>query len=197
LADIYRTLGVEGAWRPISLSPQRTVHSLLALAPAATIFLSCLSLSSSHRRIALGSVVAMAMLSLGIGLIQMLAGPESSAYFYPTSNTEAPIGFFSNRNHQAVFLTCISPIVAALLARSEAIQTRNIAGLFIASAVVMAAVGGAAAQGSRAATLLLVPSLLGSGVIVADTLNLSRRGRIVLIVALLSVPMVLMGLISA
>lgn len=113
-ADIDSAAGLQGTWRPISLVPDATLSSLLGLvAPAAA--LAILSLVPRNRwHIVLLAVLTLIVTSAVLGLLQVSA-PNSALYFYRVTNHGSPVGFFANRNHQAILLALSSPFLVALL----------------------------------------------------------------------------------
>ena len=103
--------------QPFSLAPQQTWRALLALAPPAAMFLGALMLTDAQRRLMAALWLALAVASLCLGGLQMLGGSDSALYFYEVTNAGSPVGFFSNRNHQAAFLLCLLPIAAMFAAQ--------------------------------------------------------------------------------
>lgn len=104
-----RLLGMGDVWRPISLQPSRTGWSWLwVLAPIATLALT-LRADHDERRIAVAVLLLIAVVSSGVGLIQVLQGTASQSYFYATTNSNTSVGFFANSNHLAtLFLLAIA-----------------------------------------------------------------------------------------
>lgn len=104
-----RLLGMGEVWRPISLQPSRTLWSWLwVLPPLATLALT-LRADHDERRIAVGVLLLVAVVSSGVGLVQVLQGTASQSYFYATTNTNTSVGFFANSNHLAtLFLLAIA-----------------------------------------------------------------------------------------
>jgi hypothetical protein len=101
--DIYQAIG-EQPWAPLSLTPSRTLNGLLALLPAFAAFLIGLRLDDRSRTIILHGIALLAIASGAIGLFQVAAGPESPLYFYAITNSDSSVGWFSNANHNALFL---------------------------------------------------------------------------------------------
>ena len=111
--QIDRAVGHAGAWRPLSLVPYRTVNALLAFTvPLAGLFLA---LAVPRRRLAavVYVVLAAAVLSAVIGLLQTIGGAGNGFYFYRVTNEGSAVGLFANRNHNAVLLALAFPLIAA------------------------------------------------------------------------------------
>ncbi len=97
-------VGASEVWRPITLSPLRTLNALASLvAPLATLMLLALLNEDGWRRVPkliVGAGVASALL----GIAQVTLPGAASLYFYEITNQGSAVGFFSNRNHNALFL---------------------------------------------------------------------------------------------
>jgi O-antigen ligase len=71
------------------------------------------AVSVEHRRQLLSLFIVAVAVSTLLGLAQLAGGPESPFYFYDITNRGLPVGLFSNRNHQALFLAMAWPMLAA------------------------------------------------------------------------------------
>jgi O-antigen ligase len=109
-AEAFDILGRAIPWMPISVSPAATWLSALSLLPPLAVFLSTLLLSNRERRWLTLIVLAVGVLSVLVGLIQVAQGETSPLRFFGP-DTEA-VGFFANRNHFASLIYCL--IVFAL-----------------------------------------------------------------------------------
>jgi O-antigen ligase len=165
-------------WLPFSLAPAETWRAAMALAPPAAMFMGALFLSDGQRRVIAVCWLAMAAISLGLGALQMLGGEGSPLYFYPITNLGAPVGLFSNRNHQAEFLLCLIPLAAVFAARFNGdFEDRRAFGALLAGLYVVVAIVGVAVTHSRAGVVLGAVALLGAGAVIARSGALRRRWR--------------------
>jgi len=120
---IDRLVGQAELWRPLSLTPSQTLNALLAMTvPLAALLLAAQMTSDDYPPL-ITAVVVIACASALLGLIQIMSGPSSPAYLYRIANNSSMVGFFSNRNHHAIFLACTIPLVAMLL-RDEFMRKR-------------------------------------------------------------------------
>lgn len=177
----------------ISLNPQATEHALWGLAPACALFLSALSLSAAAQRKLMGIVVAIALASVLLALLQLADGPDSLLRVYHPTNTGSGVGLFANSNHQASLLVLCLPIVLA--AAAWAVSAR-IAGepvsLFWPAAAILALVLlflGIGVSRSRGGLLLGMVALLGSLPIVLSMRR--QRGTTRVLAAVLGLGLVL------
>jgi hypothetical protein len=112
-AEAFEILGKPTPWMPISMSPQATWLSMLSIFPPAAIFLGTLLLAYQERRRLSLVVIALGIISLFVGLLQIAQGPQSPLRFFQFTNTTEAVGFFANRNHFAALLYCLILFVAA------------------------------------------------------------------------------------
>lgn len=172
-ADLVTALGlarVDQPWAPISLVPEATWRSLLALLPPAAMLLAVLGCEPRQRLWLLLALPVLALASMGLGLAQLAGGPHSPLYLYDIANFGLPIGVFANRNHQSSFLLVALPAVGLMMTEPLGAERRRlpaVLGLALAGLLVV----GVIATRSRAGVLLLGP------VVVASLAIAWRRGR--------------------
>lgn len=106
-------LDVPQGWLPISLTPDRTWRSFLALLPPLAMFLAVLVSSPGMRLKLVQALVAGTGLSIFLGAAQLASGSEA-LYLWATTSTGNVTGFFANRNHLAT-LTLIGIPFATVL----------------------------------------------------------------------------------
>jgi len=121
---IDRVLDQVDVWRPISLTPSETWNSLLAMSVPFAALLLAAKLDPENYPGLLLAIVGIATVCALMGFFQYVSGPGSVAYLYRITNSDAMVGLFANRNHNAVFLACAIAIVAALL-RDERMRRRR------------------------------------------------------------------------
>jgi O-antigen ligase len=140
--------------RPLSLDPDRTWASFLWLWPGITLGLGAATLDLPVRQRLLQLVLALLILGLALAALQVTWGARS---LQPAAEVHAglPIGFFANRNHQAVALVAGLPLIACLAvfrARSGAWKRRAEVTLYTALSGLL--VVGVVATRSRAGLVL-------------------------------------------
>jgi hypothetical protein len=102
--------------RVISLNPGATERALWWLLPPVALFLGTLCLPRAGHRWLLAAVLALASLSVLLGMAQIAQGPESALRFYSNTNLSEAVGFFANRNHLATLLVMALPLAFAATA---------------------------------------------------------------------------------
>lgn len=109
-AEAAAAAGLEQPWRPISLTPDLTINSLLSLLPPLAAVLAMSALPRNLSMLMLPVLIGVALLSATLGVVQISAGGDAFT-IYRISNEGAPIGFFANRNHQAALLALALPML--------------------------------------------------------------------------------------
>jgi O-antigen ligase len=109
----FELLEREATWMPISVSPPATWLSVLSLLPALAIFLSTILLGHRERRLLSLVALAVGVVSLFVGLMQLAQGPSSPLRFFENTNITEAVGFFANRNHFAALLNTLTLFAAA------------------------------------------------------------------------------------
>lgn len=112
---IDHDLGLGAVWRPISLSPPDTWNAFFSMAvPSAVLLAGAQVPRSGHERLLF--VLILAGLTSGVlGLLQLLGSPTGPLFLYKHTNYGTATGFFANRNHQAIFLATVFPMLGAFV----------------------------------------------------------------------------------
>ena len=172
ISGALAAMGAAPGSMPLSLNPQGTVQSLLSLLPPVAAFLLVLRLPSRGRRTVAVTVVGIALVSILLGVFQLLAGEGSPLRPYRITNPGAPVGFFANKNHLATLLLCSLPLVAALAGAQVARERdslRKNSRLVIYGSLALFLTVGLAINESLAGYVLLVPAMFVSALIYQRT----------------------------
>lgn len=160
IVDIDKAVGLPSAWRPISMAPQATWNALFALFVPLGVLLVGLRLRSNERRALLLVLLVFGLLSGLIGLLQVTGARGGPLYFYRITNPDAAVGLFANRNHQALMLASMFPMLAVYawngVEKPEQVRIRLIfsicAGLILVPLLLV--------TGSRAGFALMLIGLI-------------------------------------
>ncbi|WP_162925287.1 O-antigen ligase family protein [Aurantiacibacter odishensis] len=118
LADIAAAINSDAA-RPMSMVPSRTLNALAALGIPLAALLVMAGMGQRGVYPLLASIVALALLSALLGILQITTGYSDAGYFYRITSEGAPVGIFANRNHTAVFGSLALLVIAFLVTRQE------------------------------------------------------------------------------
>lgn len=155
-------IGAAGAgdhWRPLSLTPDLTLASLVGLGVPATALIAFASLPQERTHQLLPYLLIAAALSAVVGLGQLVGGPNSAFYRYAVTNEGSAVGLFSNRNHQALFIAMVWPMLALWVTGRGLEPSQKRLRRWIAGTAAMALIPMVLVTGSRAGLLLAVAGL--------------------------------------
>lgn len=171
-ADFAAAQGADATWRPISLDPDMTINSLMALLPVAATLAGYATLSRRGRRMLLGAMILFALTSAALGVIQLAAGASSPAYFFPRMTRFLPVGLFGNQNHQALLLALSLPMLAIWARLDAPRQYPRVAVYATAAAIALLHAALVMITRSRSGAALLVLMAIG-----AAALLYAREGQ--------------------
>ncbi|MFA7586685.1 MAG: O-antigen ligase family protein [Novosphingobium sp.] len=103
-------------WRSLSLDPQASLRSLLMLLPALATYLTVRLGDGARRMAMLGGALLAGLAGVSLAVAQAMLPQAEFLRVLPRGDYAWPVGFFANHNHQAIFLLCLLPLVAARLA---------------------------------------------------------------------------------
>jgi O-antigen ligase len=114
-ATVAELSGRVTGWRPISMTPDLTWACLFSLLPLIATLAVAPIASSSALPPTLWTVAGLLVINVLFGLLQV-SGADSLRLFHIT-NDESAVGLFANRNHYAVALVLIFPVITLLTLR--------------------------------------------------------------------------------
>ena len=130
-SEILRVSGNAGTPRPLSFDPTQTVSSVLSLLPGVAAFLVGAHLRQRDRLVLAALILAGALVSLLLGILQFSSGTLAAALsLFQSSHVGQPLGLFANVNHQAS-LMLIGVVFAGCLAAPLAGGKANHSGILL------------------------------------------------------------------
>lgn len=161
VVEIDKAASLGEIWRPISMVPSATWNGFYSLFVPLAVLLLGVQLNRSDLFRLLPLILGLGLLSGFWGLLQTIGDPEGPLYLYRITSNGSAVGFFANRNHQAILIAAMFPMLAVYA--SAGIETYEKARFrgYVA----------------LAAGIVLVPLLLVTG---------SRAGLVVGVIGLLS-----------
>lgn len=149
---------IEPGWAPMSLAPDKTWGSALALVPPAAFFLAVLSLSHLQQTRMIQICIAVAIAGILLGAAQLLSGGDR-LYLWDVE-AGAVRGFFANRNHFASSLLIALPFAVVFGAATLRRRDRRTSALWFAALFAGLVIVALAAIRSRAGITLVGPVML-------------------------------------
>jgi O-antigen ligase len=161
-----RLAGIAEPWRPVSLDPDLTLNSLLALLPSFAVLVGTTVIGAERRRMLLFVVLAIGFCSLLLGFTQFASGANDGFYLYRYTSRGLAVGLLANKNHQGVMLAMMLPLlaVAAFWPTPNPAHRRILVIAAIAYGVIVLPI--VLASGSRAGLGLVVLGLLSVPVVI-------------------------------
>lgn len=160
-------LGVTPDPARITFSFHETIRSAMSILPAIGIAIAMLATRNLPASLVSLALVGLSLLSLCLGIAQVLGGQNSPAYLYDFTNRGYMVGFFANANHMATLLLLSLPFLAALLrAGRDQLPERRAELAVLGIALFALLVIGIALVGSLTGYALLLPVTLASAMIV-------------------------------
>ncbi len=149
--------GIQPGWTPLSLTPERTWRSFLALIPPVAIFLAVLAVSGEFRRKLVLMLLGVTVVAVVLGAAQLASGTDR-LYPWRTTDAGSVVGFFANRNHLAT-LCLISVPFAVVLGAGTLRRSSNASGLWFSALFVGLIIVALGVIRSRAGIILVWPAL--------------------------------------
>ena len=152
--------GMPQPWRPWAMVPPLGHNALYALVPPGTVLVAMAFLSPGERARLAAPLGIVIVASAVLGVAQVSGGSGSPLRWYAITNRGEGVGFFANRNHQALFLAMGFPVLAFLAFAGERrkddlrVWLAGFAALLLAVAVLT--------TGSRAGLVAGAIGVLGS-----------------------------------
>ncbi len=181
LVDGLTATGAPVGWQPLSMVPWRTWNSLYALIIPAAALLLAIRCSTDERRDLLALLLLCGLATTLLGVFQAAAPGADFLWLYRITNQDLPVGFFANRNHQAVFLCCLPLLLALWAGRPQPATPRGArkAGLprvAVAIGAIVLLLPLVLVSGSRAGLLLFALAIvMALGLYAASRGSIDRR----------------------
>jgi hypothetical protein len=150
-------------WRPLTMTPPETLNAFGAMLLPIAVAVLAVQLTPRSRASLLAIPLAIGVAGACLGLAQVMYSSHEGIYLYEITNRGSPVGFFANRNHQAVALACLIPLGTAFCkiflpshSDSQVLRIVNYILAFVACAAVLSLV---LVTGSRAGLALTIIAL--------------------------------------
>lgn len=164
--DVTRArMAADAAGTPqvLSITPSGTWQSFFFLFAPLAVLLFASQLNRDDVRLSVPFLIAAGAISGLIGVLQLAGSANGPFYLYHITNNGSAVGLFANRNHAAVFLACLFPMLAFFAAKSKSTHpgSRNMRQL-IAMTITIILVPLILVTGSRSGMLTAAVGLIGA-----------------------------------
>jgi hypothetical protein len=198
--DAAEAAGVVHPWRPISLTPDLTWNSLLALLPPLAVLVGMASIPRDRSYALLYVLIGFACVAGVLGILQLTSSASSPVFLYKVTHSGSAVGFFANRNHQATLLAMTFPLLRVWTMMPHPDPQWRRSRLWVAAAIGVFLVPMILVTGSRAgvamgavaivAALLMSPVQAGSK---RARWHYFRLGAVILVPLLMTGAVLLFG----
>jgi len=195
-AEITATAGLEQPWRPLSLTPDLTLNTLLSIIPPTAAIIGLAALSSAQRTHLLPVLIGVTLVSAFLGILQISDGGKTFV-LYRIWNHGFPVGLFANRNHQAAMIAVTLPMLIVWASLPSSNIKLGAIRPWIMLIVAMMLFLLLLVVGSRAGLILGILGIVGGAVITLGTpykpITLRSPGarRIFALAAAISAPVII------
>ncbi len=176
IADIRAATDVSGSAQTLAMAPQAALQPGFFLFAPLAVILFAVQLGRDELRLALLPMIILGCVSGIVGVLQLAGDARGPLYFYNMTNNGSAVGLFANRNHAAVFLACLFPMLAIFAGPShgKSGDGRNTRQL-VATAVAIILIPLILVTGSRSGMLTAIIGLMG-GVLLYVSTGQAHRG---------------------
>jgi O-antigen ligase len=165
LADANRVAGLGEVWRPLTMDTMNGWNALASLATPLALLLLGLQLNRDDLYRLLPLLLCLGGVSGLVGMLQVVGGPQGPLYLYNITNNSAAVGLFANRNHAAVLLASLFPMLAVYASVSTGTFDQQSMRQFAAIAAGIVLVPLILVTGSRSGMLMSVPALIAAALL--------------------------------
>ncbi|WP_422345154.1 O-antigen ligase family protein [Parasphingorhabdus sp.] len=159
-ADIATIAGIDQPWRPLTMSPSKTLNSLFSMVVPAAAMMLYLNLDREYRRYALPVLLVLCSISALWAVFQLVGPARGPLYLYRITNFGSGVGLFANRNHQVVLLASAIAMFGWYAASLKPSAKFSVLKYYGSIAAIFVLVPLIFITGSRAGLLLMVPGLV-------------------------------------
>lgn len=159
MARALEIAGITPSWGTLSLTPDRTWRSFLALLPPLAMFAGALLFEPTDRRRLVMVLLGGVAVSIAFGALQV-TGDSATFYLWSTTTLGTVVGFFANRNHFATLCLMTLPFAAVLGAAVVRQRAGNRTVMWASAVLIGLIVIALGAIRSRAGIIILPPTLI-------------------------------------
>ena len=165
VATVRTAADVSGMTRITSMAPAAAWQPLFFLFAPLAVLLAALQLNRDDLRLSVPLLIAAGAISGIMGVLQLAGSASGPLYFYQVTNNGSAVGLFANRNHAAVFLACLFPMLALFAAKSAGASRGRNTPQLIAIAIAIILVPLILVTGSRSGMLTATVGLIGGALL--------------------------------
>lgn len=175
VAMVRAAANIVGTPKLLSMAPSANWQSLFFLFAPLAVLLFAVQLNRDDLRRSVLLLIVIGAISGTMGVLQLAGSAGGPLYFYQITNNGSAVGLFANRNHAAVFLACLFPMLAFFAAKSEGASLGRNTRQLIAMAIAIVLVPLILVTGSRSGMLTAAVGLIGAALLYVTHAPSHRR----------------------
>lgn len=160
-AEISAAVNSFSAWQPAAVAPTVARQSFFFLFAPLAVILFAVQLDRAELRLTLLLVIAVGVISGLMGILQLVGSNSGPLYLYRTTNNGSAVGLFANRNHAAVLLACLFPMLAVFVTNRGGKSSFQIFAIALVSILIPLLL----VTGSRIGILSAIIGLIGGALL--------------------------------
>lgn len=162
-----------------AIAPAGVWQSLFSLFAPLAVFLFAIQTKRDDLFPTLSILILLGTISGLFGLLQLIGSDTSSLYLYSITNNGSAVGLFANRNHAAVLLACLFPMLVVFAVSSRSSEKgKTYARRLIATAIALILVPLILITGSRSGMLIAMIGLIGGTLLYATQSSTDRQFKV-------------------
>jgi hypothetical protein len=169
--EVSVAAGLGGIWRPISQVPVNGWDAFFTLLTPLGIILLGIQLTRDELYRLLPIFIGLGTLSGIFGVLQAAGDPQGPFYLYRITNNGVAVGLFANRNHAAVLLACLFPMLAVFASRAGTTDNERRAVTLASGAIGIVLIPLILVTGSRSGVFVTIFGLLGAAALYRPVAN--------------------------
>lgn len=177
IPEIGGSVELGSAFQEISVAPFLTKNFLYSLSVPIGVLLLGVQLNSEERFALLPLLLTFGLISAFVGVIQIFSDPTGLLYLYETTNRGASVGFFANRNHQALLLAMVLPTLCVYISTQFRSEHQRKLGEMIGITASLVIILLILIVGSRAGLFLGLIAAVGAFTLYRQNRALATRQR--------------------
>lgn len=166
---VEKLVGLSDIWRPLTLTPMNGWNAFVSLFTPFAVLLLGLQLNREDLFRCLKLLIGLGCVSGLLGMLQVTGDPKGPMYFYRITNNGAAVGLFANRNHAAVLLACMFPMIAIYATALAGTDMQRRCRHFVATAIALILVPLILVTGSRSGLILALVAMAAAALLYRQT----------------------------
>lgn len=165
VAEIRMAARIDSGWATADLVPINGWNAIVSMCAPLAVVLLGIQLSKDDLSRTLPLLVGLGAISGLFGFFQIISNSDSPFYLYQITNEGSAVGLFANRNHAAVLLAMLIPMLAVYGTSNSYGAEQSKTRLIRALAMFIILIPLILVTGSRSGFLIAILGIAGAGLL--------------------------------